>query len=308
MRKMWVFCDLTASFEVSDVSKHFHTASMVAMVVCPTLLLCTILCLLFACGAGHIRDFVAVRTDLTYQINETNHTAELVIHYSELTHWRAICNSMAETTGMNEENLVEAVLGLLQSMAYPDNILYGEASTSSRSGDTTSNQASQQLYKLSQSIPDDTIHGHHDYFLVDPPKPATPLAIQTPQNTQPLDQLLFPEKHNRSSWLPSYLRFNAPNSTSAQSIPPLPHRVVFYQTVGANTGGTTAMSLLHRTLLVMGFHAAICNETNRFEAMCTAPHGKNYVECCMCVHLCSDRRWYGLSSMKGWYGRSSQHC
>ena len=140
-------------------------------------------------------------------------------------------------------------------------------------GGITSNHASQQLYKHSQLLQASNVQHGVDLFLVDPPRgAATEAAMDTPYSTQSLDQRLFPEEHRRGSWLPSYLRLNAPNSSTEQR--PQPHKVVFYQTVGANTGGTTAIHLLHRTLLDNGFHTVICNETNRFETMCTTPHGK----------------------------------
>jgi hypothetical protein len=77
----------------------------------------------------------------------------------------------------------------------------------------------------------------------------------------------FQQERLSSSWLPSYFR-----QTSAPA--PLLGQIILYQTIGANTGGTTAMTLLHRTLVHLGYDAIICNDGNRYDLRCTRPEGE----------------------------------
>jgi hypothetical protein len=77
----------------------------------------------------------------------------------------------------------------------------------------------------------------------------------------PVMQALRP---NRETRLPLFLREQMPG-------------FVVYQTKNTSTGGTTAMALLHKAFLNLGFKSQLCNDSNADSDNCRRPSGKPYL-------------------------------
>eukprot|EP01038_Epipyxis_sp_PR26KG_P008992 gene8992-12130_t len=55
------------------------------------------------------------------------------------------------------------------------------------------------------------------------------------------------------------------------------YNFIIYQTIGAFTGGTTAMKILYDHLISLGETAILCNDTNRYDEACHYPKGNLFV-------------------------------
>ena len=242
-------------------------------------LLCMLLC---STCVSSIKDFIALKTEIGYLVGGELFTEDFVLTHKQIPHWRKKCTEITQRTGVRGDLLLAGVQERLQKLAYPDYIFDEKERAMPRIGtEIYSHQASQLLY--TQAFPHDgSLQDRDDkYFWLDPPKQSISQCSSCPKGneTGPVHDIkkhLYPEKHGKPSWLPYYLRGEVLiNSTLNQfgSIIAPTAPIIFYQTIGANTGGTTAMLLLHRAVLDLGYYTIICNETNRFESACTTPQG-----------------------------------
>lgn len=269
MRQNWVLFSYNGFIQnISPVQRMIESATVVVL---------TCLLLLIV-GVRSNVDPVALQTEIVYEVSGVQHTEEFVLSHKQVPNWRRICAEIIRRTGVSGELLISGVQGRLKALAYPDHIFGEDIGISSHNGSIYSHQASQILY--SHAFADD---GENDYFWLDPPKHSnnvwTAGANKYNDIRHQIDTHLYPEKHSCRSWLPHYLRANSHiNSIShlKDKFHAMPSPVVFYQTIGASTGGTTAMSLLHRALYDLGYNTIICNDTNRFDLACTSPHGTEF--------------------------------
>lgn len=241
-----------------------------------------LICLtLFIVSVSSVQDFVALQTEIVYDVEGVLYKVDLVLTHKEVPNWRRKCAEIIHGTGVSGDLLQVGVQEKLRGLAYPDYILNSNEGANPRTGtEIFSHQASQLLYAhaLANGSVLDVRVG--EYFWLDPPKQSYNKCTNSScTNDHPegrVDKHLYPERHSHPSWLPYYLHSGSPNNSSSAPI-------VFYQTIGANTGGTIAMSLLHRTVRELGYNTIICNATNRFERACSAPHGNICTWCTWCT-------------------------
>lgn len=228
-------------------------------------------------GSTRINDYPALKTTLVYEVGGENLTRTLQINYSQLHQWRAICTVVSNEIGTNSDVLVSGVLAMLTDLQYPEYLL-DPALQQTSVPRTSSHSAVQRLIDTSlrwqthNQVPNES-KADSDLFLLDNRQRQSYLAGSVgPHSGVPkwIDRMLHPETAH-TTWLPPYLQRSAQSlSHHRQS----PAQVILYQTIGANTGGTTAMTLLHRTLHDLGYSVLICNGTNRYSVECTAPDGE----------------------------------
>lgn len=230
-------------------------------------------------------DYLALKTPVIYEVGGEKFAQTLQINYSQLLNWRTICFELSTRTGTNPETLIEGVLAMLSDYKYP---AYLTSPQETIPDDLiTSRVAVSKLLEAShtwQYVHIDRID-KSDLFYLDREQQQSYArsAEQTcdgsdctaeidsvySHQTEWIEQLLFPDQSFKS-WLPTYLQ----RSASTEGADHSPAQIILYQTIGANTGGTTAMHLLHRTLHDLGYHVLICNATNRYSSACSTPDGK----------------------------------
>jgi hypothetical protein len=211
--------------------------------------------LLYWCIAlsnGYLRDGIALRRAFVYNTSAGNKTTVFQLYYSDLSHWAEVTDEIAESTGLDSALLQSVVLSVLNDLRVPVELLDGSAVWSE--GRLTSSRAVEILSDERKPTAHETpVRGR--LFLSDP------IASVDSGHSS------FQRERLSSSWLPGYFR--------QPSAPAPPHgQIILYQTIGANTGGTTAMTLLHRTLVHLGYDAIICNDGNRYDLRCTRPEGE----------------------------------
>jgi hypothetical protein len=203
-------------------------------------------------------DGIVIKKDLVYSVSGENRTVTFELLYSQLGQWREICNDLSMSLGVDKDIVVDIVGSLLEDLRIP---LTGVPNRRISSAEAVSvlAQSAAGLSKRAESV--------SDLFYLDM---KHPVSWDGP-NQSSWQQRLYPAMYAKPSWLPPYLRKPAPSSTISSASPLA--QIVLYQTIGANTGGTTAMLLLHRTLLELGYDSLLCNGTNRYETQCTQPSG-----------------------------------
>jgi hypothetical protein len=211
--------------------------------------------LLYWCIAlsnGYIREGVALRRTFVYITSAGNESFVFQLYYSDLSRWAEVADEIANTTGLDPALLQATVQSVLNDLRVPVELLDGRSVWSE--GRLSSIRAVEILSDQGKpTAHEGPIRGR--LFLSDPI-----VSVDSGNSS-------FQRERFSSSWLPGYLR-----QTSAPA-PPL-GQIILYQTIGANTGGTTAMTLLHRTLVHLGYDAIICNDGNRYDLRCTQPEGE----------------------------------
>ena len=229
-------------------------------------------CLLITLIVANARtDLVALRKNFIYEANGSNHTYEFIIKYNELSRWKSICADVSIQLGLQSDTLTTLVGNLLKELKYPQSLLDGIPLESNTEVTISSLDAVSSLLQTSKKFNfQNSINITEDYFLLNSNKEtSTTSGVSSSSSTGSASitsHRLRPDLYARHSWLPSYFQANSSTDMIIADI-------IIYQTIGAYTGGTTAMLLLHRTLTQLGYKAVICNATNRFDHICTNPAG-----------------------------------
>lgn len=234
-------------------------------------------CLLFTLLVVNARtDLVALRKNFIYEANGSNHTYEFIIKYNELSRWKSICADVSIQLGLQSDTLITLVGNLLEELKYPQSLLYGIPVPLESNTEATISSLDAVSSLLQTSINfniQNSINITEDYFLVNSNKETSTTSGVSSSGSSTgstsasiTSHRIRPDLYARHSWLPSYFQANSSTDMIIADI-------IIYQTIGAYTGGTTAMLLLHRTLTQLGYKAVICNATNRFDHICTNPAG-----------------------------------
>jgi hypothetical protein len=241
-----------------------------------------LLVLLFRVSAKWLPgDGVVIKKDLVYSIGGENRTVNFELLYSQLGQWKQICVDLSLSLGVEKDTVIDIIGSLLKDLRLP----LPELQQANNRQQISSAEAVSILARSAADLFSNSAASVLDLFYLER-KHSVAWEESGPSDWQ---QRLYPSVYARPSWLPPYLRKPAPSETSAFASPLA--QIVLYQTIGANTGGTTAMLLLHRTLGELGYDALLCNGTNLYETQCTQPAGTYTILVCLLFGVCFRLIW-----------------
>jgi hypothetical protein len=158
---------------------------------------------------------------------------------------------------MNSE-VCNAVLSHLNKLQYPEDIIKGSIRTANRIPSSL-----KVLELLHSTLSDDSLENYteSDELLVYP-KIRRLFTDSNPSIDTQFLRLERGSQPTQRSYIPSFLRKK--------------QTILIYQSLGAVTGGTLALKLLHQRLLLLGFESVLCT-SKQDDQRCLSPTSKEIV-------------------------------
>lgn len=206
----------------------------------------------------------------------TNLAIELILKPNEIKEWQKHCVDFEEKYNIRHREVCLMIQEHLQFFHYSQDIIDGTGRTGSLFNEIPSysqvlkllefdNNDSFEFEEQEKEEQEEQEEEEEDLLVLRYPKIRR--VFRT--NSNPMKEIQFLQfeqqtfnSSQRQSYLPSFLR--------SQQV------ILIYQSLGCVTGGTLALQLLHKRLLLLGFQSILCT-SKQDDQRCLSPTGKEIV-------------------------------
>ena len=221
-------------------------------------------------------DFLITTTTLSDNNEEQTINIAFALKHNEVTNWKQVVKSYSMQHGLNVTRLCDAVFAMLNQYAYP----YDQVGSSScvdefdqpplvSSGIRASEIIQSRLQNAAVFHADHSVSAK-EIFMDDKDKPIYFIGHKKAFRKS--------NAHIDSTWLMSKRKGGSGAQTVAASIPSsirALQKFIVYQTRFVRTGGTTALFMLHKELVELGYSTVLCGEDNHATLECSQPTGRS---------------------------------
>jgi hypothetical protein len=208
---------------------------------------------------------------------ERNRTEYFQIRHDEVENWKDLCRKYEDDNQIDTGIICELVFDYLKSHHYPDMVLFPDKNIPEKLSFPSyvpvqlflaaSQRSSKYRYELlndKNTLRDLVFSYDRHRHLRSNPHIDAQLLLKERSLHQPTSSRLSSRSSTKDSifgesLIPAFIR---------QAVP-----ILIYQSKGADTGGTLALSLLHQTFAALGYRSLLCDESNEGDGRCAHPTG-----------------------------------
>jgi hypothetical protein len=195
---------------------------------------------------------------------EKNISTQFVLPFDRLSRWQEHCVGYERQYEIKDSEICNAVLEHLKASEYPPDLLDSLSDRSVQRMKSSSSVRQLLHSRVDESSTSDELTllfaDHVDHAMLLYPKIK---KLFFPSNPHLDLNLLRRERtlnsSTQTSYLPSFVRDT--------------QRILIYQSLGTVSGGTIALELLHKRLVLLGFQSVLC-DSKRSDERCLSPTGQ----------------------------------